>query len=99
MGDQGLRGVVSTLFFDPAAQTLQIAGLQQPQQRFLLLAPEMLRIRIVLAQKRFHLADLYAIVDPAFDLADPVNIRIVKQAVPAVRSLRLKQSIPSLPRP
>ncbi|KEP73720.1 hypothetical protein HR12_01140 [Microbacterium sp. SUBG005] len=66
MGDQGLRRVVSTLFFDPAAQTLQIATLQQPQQRFLLLAPEKLRIWIVLAQKRFYLADLYAIVDPAF---------------------------------
>ena len=55
MSDQGLRRVVSTLLFDPAAQTLQIATLQQPQQRFLLLAPEMLRIWIVPLRSDFTL--------------------------------------------
>ena len=99
MGDKRFRRIIATLLFDPGAQSLQVTRLQEPQQRFLLLTPEALRIRVVLAQQGLHLPDLHPVVDPAFDFADPVDIGIVEKAMTTVRPLRFEQSIPSLPRP
>jgi hypothetical protein len=38
----------------------------------------MLRVRIVVAQQGLHFPNLHAVVDPAFDFADPVDIASLK---------------------
>jgi hypothetical protein len=43
-----------------------------------------MHINALIAEQHFNLADLNAVVDPAFYLTDPVDIRIVKQAMSAV---------------
>ena len=83
-------GIIAPLLFYPCAQALQIARLQKAQQRFLLFAPEKLRIRIVMAEQGFHFANLHTVIDPAFDLADPVDIGIVEETMASVRSLRFE---------
>ena len=90
MGDQRLRGIITPLIFYPRAQALQVTRLQEPQQCFLLLTPEMLGVRIVMAKQGFHFADLHTVVDPAFYLADPVDVGLVEQTMPTVRSVRFK---------
>ena len=48
VGDQRLRRIVASLLFDPRPQALQVSCLQEPQQGFLLFAPDMLSVRIVM---------------------------------------------------
>ncbi len=91
-----LRRIIATLLFYPSAQALQVARLQEPQQGFLLFAPEVLRVRVIMAQQGLHFADLHSVVDPAFNFADAVDIGLIEKAMPAVGPLRFKQSIPSL---
>ena len=90
MGDQRLRRIIATLLFYPSTQALQVARLQEPQQGFLLFAPEMLRIRVVVAQQGLHFPNLHAVVDPAFDFANAVDIVIIKKAMPTVGPLRFE---------
>jgi hypothetical protein len=49
-----------------------------------------MHINIFIAEQRFYLTDLNAIVDPAFYLTDPVDIRVVEQAMPAICPLRFQ---------
>lgn len=65
---------------------------------FMLIAPAVLHINIFITEQHFNFADLHAVVDPAFDLADPVNIGIVEQPMTAVCPLRFQQSVTPLPR-
>ena len=43
-----------------------------------------------MAEQGFHFANLHTVIDPAFDLADPVNISIVEETMASVRSLRFE---------
>ncbi|MNN88283.1 hypothetical protein D3C81_2059480 [compost metagenome] len=69
---------------------MQIITLQIAQQRFLLLAPAVVHINALIAEQHFNLTDLHTVVYPAFDLADPVDVRIVKQTMTAVCALRFQ---------
>ena len=45
---------------------------------------------VVVAEEGLRFPDLHPVVDPAFDLTDPVDIGIIEKAVPTVRSLRFE---------
>ncbi|STQ10630.1 Uncharacterised protein [Enterobacter cloacae] len=78
------------MLFDPRAQTLNVARLQKPEQGFLLFAPAVLGIGIVMAEQRLYLAHLHTVIYPAFDLADPIDVGIIEKAVTTVRALRFE---------
>ena len=90
MGVERLCGIILTTLFDPHSEAVQITTLQIAQQRLLLFAPAVMHINIFIAEQRFYLTDLNAIVDPAFYLTDPVDIRVVEQAMPAICPLRFQ---------
>ena len=68
---------------------MQIVALQIVQQRLLLFAPAVLHIDVIVAEQHFDLTDLHAVINPAFNLPNPVDIGVIKQAVPPVCSLGL----------
>ena len=90
MGVERLCGIILATLFDPQSEAMQIITLQIAQQRLLLFAPTVMHINVLIAEQHFYLTDLNTVVYPAFYLADPVDIRVVKQAMPAVCPLRFK---------
>lgn len=82
MGGQRLRGVILATLFQPDPQAVQIVVLQIVQQGFLLFTPAVLQIYVLIAQQHFDFADLHPVIYPALDFADPVDIRIIEQAMP-----------------
>lgn len=90
MGVERLCGIILTALFDPHPEAMQIITLQIAQQRLLLFAPAVMHINVLITEQHFYLTDLNAVIYPAFYLTDPVDIRVVKQAMPAVCSLRFQ---------
>ncbi|MPN59776.1 hypothetical protein SDC9_207498 [bioreactor metagenome] len=90
MGVERLCGIILTTLFDPQSEAMQIITLQIVQQRLLLFTPTVMHINALIAEQHFNLADLDTVVDPAFYLTDPIDIRVVKQAMSAVCPLRFQ---------
>ena len=90
MGVERLCGIILTTLFYPQSEAMQIITLQIVQQRLLLFTPTVMHINALIAEQHFNLADLDTVVDPAFYLTDPVDIRVVKQAMSAVCPLRFQ---------
>ncbi|EHC36855.1 hypothetical protein LTSEALA_3217 [Salmonella enterica subsp. enterica serovar Alachua str. R6-377] len=57
------------------------------QQDLLLFAPAVRLFATVATEQHFDFADLDAVIYPALDFADSVDIGIVKQTMTAIRSL------------
>ena len=90
MGVERLCGIILTTLFNPQSEAMQIITLQIAQQRLLLFTPTVMHINALIAEQHFNLADLDTVVDPAFYLTDPIDIRVVKQAMSAVCPLRFQ---------
>ena len=71
----------------PHTQAMIATVLQITEQNFLLLAPAVGHLLLIIHQQRFHFPHLHAGVNPAFNFANPVYLIFVEQAVAAVGTL------------